>query len=49
LVRRPVRDPLAGIEPETITLAKNVPFFGYGSPPDAPWSVSALMSQFAWE
>ena len=49
LVRHPVRDPFAGIEPETITLAKNVPFFSYGSPSGSPWSVSALMSQFAWE
>jgi hypothetical protein len=49
LVRHPVRDPLAGIEKETLILAKNVPFFGYGSANDAPWSVSAIMSQCAWE
>jgi hypothetical protein len=49
MVRHPIRDPLAGIEKETITLAKSIPFFGYGSTTGSPWSVAEVMLQFAWE
>jgi hypothetical protein len=47
-VRHPVRDPLAGIDADAITLLKSLPFFGYG-PPEGTWTVAAVMSQVAWQ
>ena len=49
MVRHPIRDPLAGIEKQTITLAKCIPFFGYGSTNGTSWSLCDVMAQFAWE
>src|SRR5579864_4915323 len=48
-VRHPIRDPLAGLEKETITLAKGVPLFGYGPTGGAAWTVATVMALAAWE